>query len=304
MGVKQLKVFAPASIANLGPGFDVFGIALDGLGDVIEAEQVDEPGVLIEVNGVGADSIPVKASENSAGAVFLHVLRENGLDGGFSVRISKGVPPGKGLGSSGASAAAAAVAADRILGLGLPARGLVELAAMGEAAVAGSAHADNVSASIFGGFIMVDEGYDVIRMDPPRIGVAVASPDIHIENKTKVARSLLPEMISMKDAVRSIGYASRMSAAVALGDTALFGKSIGNAFVEPYRARIIPRFWEVKKAALDAGAYGCSIAGGGPSVFAVGEDVLSIGKAMAEAFGDIRADVLITKPSIRGATVI
>jgi len=304
VSVKQLKVFAPASIANLGPGFDVFGIALEGLGDIIEAEQVDEPGVLIEVNGVGACSIPVKASENSAGVVFQHVLKEKGLRGGFRIRISKGIPPGKGLGSSGASAAAAAVAADRLLGLGLPARGLVGLAAMGEAAVAGSAHADNVSASIFGGFIMVDEGYNVIRMDPPCIGVAVASPDIQIENKTKVARSLLPEMIGMKDAVRSIGYASRMSAAVALGDTVLFGKSIGDAFVEPYRARIIPHFWEVKKAALDAGAYGCSIAGGGPSVFAVGEDVLSIGKAMAEAFGDIRADVLITKPSARGATVI
>jgi homoserine kinase len=304
VSVKQLKVFAPASIANLGPGFDVFGIALDGLGDIIEAEQVDEPGILIEVNGVGAGTIPVNASENSAGAVFLHILGEKGLHRGFHVRISKGVPPGKGLGSSGASAAAAAVAVDRLLDLGLSARKLVELAAMGEAAVAGSAHADNVSASIFGGFTIVDEVYDVIRMNPPRIGVAVASPEILIENKTKVARSLLPEMIGMKDAVRNIGYASRMSAAVALGDTALFGKSIGDAFVEPFRAKIIPHFWEVKKAALDAGAYGCSIAGGGPSVFAVGEDVLSIGKAMAEAFGDIRADVLITKPSVRGATVI
>jgi homoserine kinase len=216
----------------------------------------------------------------------------------------KGVPPGKGLGSSGASAAAAAVAADQLLGLNLSARGLVELAAVGEAAVAGSAHADNVSASIFGGFIMVDEGYDIIRMDPPRIGFAVASPDIQIENKTKVARSLLPEMISLKDAVRNIGYASRMSAAVAMGDLVLFGSSICDNLVEPHRAKIIPHFWEVKKAALDAGAYGCSIAGGGPSIFAVGEDILSIGKAMVEAFGDIRADLLITKPSIRGATVI
>ena len=304
MSVKQLKVFAPASIANLGPGFDVFGIALEGLGDVIEAEQVDEPGVLIEVNGVGAGSISVKASENSAGAVFQQVLRKKGLEGGFHVKILKGVPPGKGLGSSGASAAAGAVAADRLLGLNLSAKGLVELAAVGEAAVAGSAHADNVSASIFGGFIMVGEGYDVIRMDPPQIGVAVVSPDIRIENKTKVARSLLPEMIELKDAVRNIGYASRMSAAVAMGDPVLFGSSICDNIVEPHRAKMIPRFWEVKKAALDTGAYGCSIAGGGPSVFAVGEDVLNIGKAMAEAFGEIRADVLITKPTPRGATVI
>ena len=216
----------------------------------------------------------------------------------------KGVPPGKGLGSSGASAAAAAVAADRLLGLNLSERGLVELAAVGEAAVAGSAHADNVSASIFGGFIMVGEGYDVIRMDPPRIGFAVASPDIQIENKTKVARSLLPEMIGLKDAVRNIGYASRMSAAVAMGDPVLFGSSICDNLVEPHRAKMIPCFWEVKKAALDAGAYGCSIAGGGPSVFAVGEDTLNIGKAMVEAFGDVRADLFVTKPSMRGATVI
>ncbi len=303
-GRARIEIYTPASIANLGPGFDVFGIALDGLGDIIEAEHVDEPGVFIEVNGVGADSIPVKASENSAGAVFRHVLRENDLDGGFRVRILKGVPPGKGLGSSGASAAAATIAADRLLDLNLSARGLVRLAAVGEAVVAGSAHADNVSASIFGGFIMVGEGYDVIRMDPPRIGFAVVSPDIQIENKTKVARSLLPNMISLKDAVRNIGYASRMSAAVALRDPVLFGSSICDNLIEPHRAKMIPCFWEVKKAALDAGAYGCSIAGGGPSVFAVGEDTLNIGKAMVEAYSDVRADLFVTKPSIKGATLI
>lgn len=304
MTIKQFRVYAPASIANLGPGFDVFGIALDGLGDYVKVRRVSEPGVRVVVKGVEADQIPVKAQLNSAGAVMNAALDRIGESSGVEMEIEKGIPPGTGMGSSGASAAAAAVAAQKLMGYMLPQRELVKLAAQGEAAVAGSAHADNVSASLFGGFILVGDGYDVVRMETPEVGFVVVVPDVKYANKTKMARELLPKTVILKDAVRNIGFASRMSAAVALKDPILFGKSICDSMIEPHRASMIPNFHLVKLAALQAGAYGCSISGGGPSVFAVGEEPAEIGKAMAEAFGDTRSKVYITKPSNLGARLV
>jgi homoserine kinase len=304
--VKQIRVYAPASIANLGPGFDVFGIALDGLGDTVLLEVISEPVVEIEVSGLEAGSLPVEAESNSAGAVLKHVIEDRGLDRGFRIKIDKGVPVGKGMGSSGASAAAAAHGACRVLGLELPQREYVELAALGEGAVAGSPHADNVSASLLGGFTVVGHEYEVLRLDPPEVEMVVVVPEVHYENKTKLARSLLPEKVGLREAVLNVGYASRMVAAVATGDPVLFGRSINDHLIEPYRAEMIPNFWRVKEAALDAGAYGCSIAGGGPSLFAVGEDPEEIGEAMAEAFADadVDSEIILTRPSKLGARVI
>ncbi len=304
MTIKQIKVYAPASIANLGPGFDVFGIALDGLGDYVKVRRVSEPGVRVVVKGFEADQIPVKAQLNSAGAVMNAALDRIGESVGVEMEIEKGIPPGTGMGSSGASAAAAAIAAQKLMGYMLPQRELVKLAAQGEAAVAGSAHADNVSASLFGGFILVGDGYDIVRMDTPDVGFVVVVPNVKYANKTKMARELLPKTVVLKDAVRNIGFASRMAAAVAMKDPVLFGKSICDSMIEPHRASMIPNFHLVKLAALQAGAYGCSISGGGPSVFAVGENPAEIGKAMAEAFGDVKADIYLTRPSNLGARLV
>jgi len=302
--IKQIKVYAPASIANLGPGFDVFGIALDGLGDYVKVRRVSEPGVRVVVKGFEADQIPVKAQLNSAGAVMNAALDRIGESVGVEVEIEKGIPPGTGMGSSGASAAAAAVAAQKLMGYMLPQRELVKLAAQGEAAVAGSAHADNVSASLFGGFILVGDGYDIVRMDTPDVGFVVGVPNVKYANKTTMARELLPKTVVLKDAVRNIGFASRMAAAVAMKDPVMFGKSICDSMIEPHRASMIPNFHLVKLAALQAGAYGCSISGGGPSVFAVGENPAEIGKAMAEAFGDVKSDIYLTRPSNLGARLV
>ena len=253
-----------------------------------------------------AEKIPENPLANSAGAVLQHAMEHYGVDHGFHACIDKGVPPGKGLGSSGASAAAAATAVVRLLGLDLSLREFVKLAAVGEAAVSGSAHADNVSASIMGGFTMVGPDYSVIRLEPPEVEFVIVVPNICYENKTKLARSLLPDMVGLGEAVLNIGNASKMVAAVALGDPTLFGRSICDNIIEPHRAEMIPNFWEVKRAAFEAGAYGCSIAGGGPSVFAVGADPPRIGKAMTEAFeeADVGCEVYFTRPSSTGARVI
>jgi homoserine kinase len=306
VSTKQIEVYSPASIANLGPGFDVFGIALDEIGDVLRLEAIPDLEIRVTVKGLEADSIPSDARENSAGAVLQHVLERNGLSHGFHAEIKKGVPPGKGLGSSGASAAAAAYAVTQLLGLELSRKEAVKLAAVGEAAVSGSPHADNVSASLLGGFTMVDPEYEVVRLDPPHIEMVVVIPEVRYENKTRLARSLLPETVSLRSAVLNVGNASRMAAAVAMGDPILFGRSICDSLVEPCRAKMIPNFWKVKQAALEAGAYGCSIAGGGPSVFAVGRNLGEMGKAMAEAFEEagVESQVYRTRPSRVGARVI
>jgi homoserine kinase len=302
--IKQFRVYAPASIANLGPGFDVFGVALDGLGDYIKVKRVSEPGVRIHIKGFEADQIPVKAQQNSAGAVMNAALDRIGENVGVEMEIEKGIPPGAGMGSSGASAACAAIAAQKLMGVVLPQRELVKLAAQGEAAVAGSAHADNVSASLFGGFILVGDGYDVVRMETPDLGFVVVVPDVKYQNKTMMARGLLPKTVVLKDAVRNIGFASRMAAAVALKDPIMFGKSMCDSMIEPHRASMIPNFHLVKLAALQAGAYGCSISGGGPSVFAVGENPAEIGKAMVEAFGDTKSKIYLTRPSNLGTRLV
>ena len=304
MTIKQVRVYSPGSIANLGPGFDVFGIAIEGVGDIVLLKEQNEQGIKISIQGVGADKIPIEPEKNSSGAILKHIVEKHGIDHGFEVEIRKGIPPGTGMGSSGASASATALAVNEIMGLNLSKEELVELAALGEGAVAGAPHADNVSASILGGFVMISENWEFIRMDAPRIGIVVAVPDIYIENKTKVARELLPEKVPLKDAIRNINYAARMAVAISKKEPVLFGKNINDYLIEPYRATMIPNFWDVKQAALDAGAYGCSIAGGGPSLFAVGENIYEIGDAMKGAFNDIECQLYYTQPSNRGARVI
>ena len=306
MSTKQIEVFSPASIANLGPGFDVFGIALDGIGDTLRVELVPEPGVKVIMKGPEAGSIPTDPSSNSAGAVLQYVLDHYSASHGFVVEVEKRVPPGKGMGSSGASAAGAAYAAIKLLKLELSDSEAVKLAAKGEAAVAGSPHADNVSASLLGGFVMVGEDYNVVRLEPPIFEIVVVVPDVYYENKTRLARSLLPEKVLLKNAVYNVSNASRMAAAIAMGDVDLFGRSISDNLVEPRRAEMIPGFWKVKQAALDSGALGCSISGGGPSLFAVGGDTARVGKAMAEAFEEagVASDIYLTRPSRLGARTI
>jgi homoserine kinase len=151
---------------------------------------------------------------------------------------------------------------------------------------------------------MVSENWELIRMEAPKFGIVVVVPDIYIENKTRVARELLPEKVLLKDAIKNINYASRMAVAISKKDPVLFGKSICDYLIEPYRAKMIPGFWDVKQAAVDAGAYGCSIAGGGPSLFAVGDNVNEIGDAMKIAFNKVSCQVYFTQPSNIGARVI
>ena len=270
----RVKVFAPASIANLGPGFDSLGVALEGLGDTIEARRSETPGVqIIEMTGE-KEHIPTDPAKNCAGRAAETVLKQlkgkAAKEAGMEMRLHKGLPQGSGLGSSAASAVGGAVAAHLLFGSALGSNMLLEAALEGEVLASGGRHADNLAASLLGGFTIVrsHEPLDVIRLElPSAMRFVVVLPGMEIE--TRYARSVLPETILLRDAACNWANAAALVAAVAQGKIDDFGRAVVDRVVEPVRSKLIPGFAEVKRVALEAGAYGCSISGAGPALFAV-----------------------------------
>ncbi|MEB3861446.1 MAG: homoserine kinase [Desulfurococcales archaeon] len=270
-----VRVRAYSSSANLGPGFDALAVALDAYSDVVEAWLEDKPGVRVVVEGDYAEGSGGGATARRAVEELLKMTGSTGV--GVGIRLVKGVPPGRGLGSSGASAAAAVVAASRLLGLGLAAEDLVKAAGAGESMAAGAPHYDNVAASLLGGFVVIAPGLDgglrVSSIDA-RAWFAVVTPmDPVPENKTRVMRSVLPNEIPLGDAVSNWSRLAMMVSAIHRGEWGLVGEMMmGDGIVEPRRARFIPCYSEARRAALEAGALGFTISGAGPSVIALARD--------------------------------
>lgn len=270
---------APSSTANLGPGFDVFGLAVDAFHDMVTLTRQDR-GITIVTDG----NIPADPDQNTAGLVIKNIRRRFGIRGGIKITIKKGVPPGFGLGSSAASAAAAAVAADRMFKLGLDGNALVELAGFGERASAGSIHYDNVAASVLGGFVIVRTGpLDVIRLGPPAgLRMCVAVPELDVpKRKTKVSRAAIPAKVRLTDSVANLSNAASMVAGFAGKDPRIIGSSVRDVIVEPARRHMIPGFDRVKKNAMRAGALGVTISGAGPSMIAFAEETAGLDRIAA-----------------------
>ena len=310
--MKQVKVSAPCSSANMGSGFDVFGLALEAFHDTLSAELTDE-GVTVEVTGLGADKIPTTLEKNTAGLVAKMMLANRKI--GVKIRLEKGIPLKMGLGSSGASAAACAVALNSLLGLGFSSNDLVRIAAMGEVAAAGASHADNVAASVLGGFTIVQtsEGsVTAVRIDPPpNLEVALALPNVETpDNKTASARAVLPRSVGFREAVANAGNAALLVAGFHLGDVKLIGRGMTDLIVEPARKRLIPGYDLVKESALKAGAAGVGISGAGPAVIAVVDknmvSTCDVAEAMKEAFLDagVPCEACCTKPSFKGTVEV
>ena len=297
---------APSSTANLGPGFDVFGLALDAFYDTITLTK-QKSGITI----ITDDSIPVSPTKNTAGLVVQYMQKKFKTKGGIQIKIKKGVPAGFGMGSSAASAAATAIAFDKLFGLKLNGNTLVECAGVGERASAGSIHYDNVSASVLGGFVIVrTKPLDVIKILPPSdLRLVVAVPKMIVPaKKTEVSRSVVPKQISLTDSVTNLSNAAAIVAGFVQKDSELIGKSIHDVIVEPSRAHLIPGFATVKKNALKAGALGVTISGAGPSVisFATKKSNLNkIANAMKNGFASAKTDctVVICKPSNGAKTI-
>lgn len=302
----SVVVKAPSSTANLGPGFDVFGLALDAYYDQIRLEK-SLGGIKIH----SSSSIPLVPEKNSAGLVVKAMAREFKIKSGLVLKINKGVPAGFGMGSSAASASAAAVAFDALFDLDLEPNRLVEFAGIGEKASAGSIHYDNVAASTLGGFVIVRTNpLDVIRIEPPRdLVLCVAIPMLVVPTKkTQVSRGVLPKKVKLSDSVQNLSNAAAIVAGFMKKDTSLIGSSIKDIIVEPARQHLIPGFSQVKENAINAGALGVTISGAGPSVIAFASESSNTKKicsAMAKGFASAktRCNTIICRPS-KGATVV
>jgi homoserine kinase len=302
----RLIVSAPASSANIGPGFDSFGLALDSPRDLVEVEVNEGTGeITVELSSDSRYSVPVAPESNSGGYVARMAL--NRLNAGFDVhvRITKGIRPGCGLGSSGASAAAVAFALNRLLKMGLGEGELVALAAEGERAAAGSPHPDNVAASLLGGFTMIvsHSPLRVLRINPPSVlGVCVTYPIVDVERKTERMRSVVPRTVNLEDALWNTWHASAVAAGFALGDVDLIGLGMDDAIVEKARSRFVPCYSEVKRRALDAGAVGVAISGAGPAMIGFvklgAADAQHVLREMLSAYSDagVAAEGFLTKP--------
>lgn len=300
------------STANLGAGFDVFGLALNRYSDTVSIRTTSGRKIRMIVRGPEGSNIPLEVKKNSAGPPALELTKRAGLKKGLEIIIEKRVPQGLGLGSSGATAAACTKALDALLDLHLPNDELVQIASLGEKAVAGTAHADNVAASLLGGFVIVyDRPTRTISLKPPAsLAVVVATPQLPVQlEKTRKARKIIPEKIQVKNAVLNLGRASAMAAAFARGDIRMIGRGMEDEIAEPYRQHLIPGYHDVKRMGLEAGAVGVSISGAGPSLVALvdrnSHDPRQVGEAMVKAFAqnNVRSNSFVTSPA-HGATTI
>lgn len=291
----MVTVRAPATSANLGSGFDVFGAALSRPADVVTVERADR--TTIEVTGVGAQYIPEDPEGNTVGAVV------EALDAPAHIHIDKGVRPASGLGSSAASAAGAAVALNRLYDRGYSREELVPIAAEGEAVVSGVAHSDNVAPSLLGGFTITTT--DGTHSVDARVPLVVCLPDVAVS--TRDARRVVPETASMDDLVETVGNAATLAVGMCRSDPTLVGAGMSDPVVTPERARLITGYDAVHDAALAAGATGVTVSGAGPAVVAAcrERDRQAIAAAMLDAFADADIDARAYQTRIgRGATVL
>jgi homoserine kinase len=306
-----IAAFAPATVSNVGCGFDVLGFALDTPGDVVIAEASTSQGVeIVEIEGDGGQ-LSLVPERNTAGSATLALLTRLGAARGIRLRVHKGIPLASGVGSSGASAVAAVVAVNELLGRPAPVEVLLECAMQGEVAGCGAAHPDNVAPSLYGGFVLARAVVpaDVIRLPVPE-GLCCAVLHPHLEVKTGDARALLGDTVPLKAAVRQWGNVGALVAGLFMNDLPLVARALEDHVAEPKRAHLVPGFEKVKKAAERAGAMGCSLSGSGPSIFALCtslERAELAGEAMRDAFAhvsDVGADLWISPVGRRGARIV
>ena len=308
---RSVRVFAPASVSNLGPGFDIFGLALERPGDEVVVRAAEGNGIVsLAVTGDGG-RVPTDPLRNAAALAVQGVLDRLRSDAGVAIEVHKGIPLASGLGGSAASAVAGAVAADALLDGGLDRTALLECALIGESKGSGADHADNAAPSLAGGFVLVLPGRPprtVQLPTPEEMVVAVAHPALEVE--TLGARTILGDTIPLGAGILQWGNAAGLVAAFFEGDWELIARCVRDAVAEPARADLVPGFHRVKAAALAAGAVAAGLSGSGPSVFALCRGRLAAetaAAAMAEAFmleAGVRSDIVISGANAAGARIL
>lgn len=310
MRLRSVKTYAPATISNLGPGFDTLGVAINHVGDTVVARRRSENGLGFSVSTDDA-AVPLDAKKNVAGYVAMLLLDDKRPSFGIEMVLHKTMPIGSGLGSSAASSVAAALAVNALLVRPFNKADLLPFILEGERLACGSAHADNAAPSLLGGGCLI-RSYDPLDVVPFPVAPSLVWVVVHPKTEvlTKKARTMLPEQIPLRSAIRQWGNVAGLVMGLATGNQDLIRRCVEDVVAEPLRAELIPGFHDVKKAALRAGALGCSISGSGPSVFAIASSfqrARSIGTIMARKFRTVantRSDVYISRTNEVGAHVI
>jgi homoserine kinase len=282
----SVTAFAPASIGNVGVGFDMLGLALEGLGDRVAARRTDEPGISVaEVRGTDGEQHPYLSTDpdrNTASIAAKALWNDYGDRHGVELRVYKGIPLQSGIGSSAASAVAAAYAVNELLGTPLPTKSLLSYALVGEQYASGELCADNVAPSLMGGMIFCPKVLlpDTVRLPVPKgVSAVLVLPELQVD--TAQARRKLAKGYSMEQWLEQQGYLGGFVAACASSDIRLIGKTLKDVIIEPQRAAAVPCFEAVKEVAERGGALGVSLSGSGPSIFALCEDNLASNLAVA-----------------------
>jgi homoserine kinase len=307
---RSVKTFAPATISNLGPGFDVLGVAIHTPGDFVVASRQKERGLSFSVH-TDQTHVPQDPEKNVAAYVAQLMLQELKPSFGIQMMLQKSMPIGSGLGSSAASSVAAAMAVNELLPKPLKKSNLLRFALEGELFACGSPHADNAAPSLFGGGCLI-RSYDPLDVVPIAIDRSLVWIVIHphVVVLTKKSRAILPRSIPLRLAVRQWGNVAGLVLGLARGDRDLIKRSVEDVIMEPARSPLIPGFDDVKQAALKAGALGCSISGSGPSVFSIAPTMRAariISTAMTTSFrraAGVSSDVFISRTNLRGASVV
>ncbi|HOO14161.1 MAG TPA: homoserine kinase [Candidatus Marinimicrobia bacterium] len=268
--MKSVTVFAPATVANVACGFDIFGFAVNEPGDVAKVTLRENPGV--EITRITGDNgkLPRTAEKNTAGFTALRYLETIQSQQGVSIELHKKMPLSSGLGSSAASAVAVLFAINTLFDNRLTKSELLGIALQSEKLACGAAHADNAAPALFGGFLLIRENNppDIVELPvPENLYCTIIHPEIEIN--TVDARNILAPNVPLKDAVKQWANTAGLVAGLYRKDLTLISRSMNDYIIEPQRAKLIPHFYELKKAALDRGALGCSISGSGPSLFAL-----------------------------------
>ena len=285
----SVLVHSPATLSNLGCGFDVFGLALAAPYDTIRLSCRAAPG--ISIRHLDPYNLPTDPARNVAGVALQALLQAVPGEIGFDLEITKGIMPGSGVGSSAASAVGAVVAANALLGDRFTKMQLVDFAMEGEALASGARHADNIAPAVFGGFTVVralEPALDIIALPAPPLWVAVVHPQIEV--KTREARALLPLTVPLPLAVRQWANVGGLVAGFLTANYALIGRALEDYIVEPARAPLIPGLAEARRRALAAGALGGGISGSGPSIFMLNRDG-ETAHAVAAALGSVFAEL-------------
>ncbi|NJO69658.1 MAG: homoserine kinase [Bacteroidetes bacterium] len=284
-----VKIFSPATVSNVGPGFDVLGFAIDEPGDELIVRK-NNTGKFKIVNETDID-LPLEPEKNVSSVAVKAMLQELNVSMGFDIIFTRKIYPGSGIGSSAASSVGAIFGVNELLGNPFQRKDMVRFAMEGELIACGSAHADNTAPAMMGGFILV-QSYNPLTIctipSPANMFCTVIHPEIEV--KTADARKILKQTVSLRSAITQWGNLAGLVAGLMQNDFALISSSLKDVIVEPVRSILIPRFAEVQKAAIDAGALGCSISGSGPSIFALSNDKLiaqKIASIMQEIFGSI-----------------